>query len=159
MTCCSVTQSSLGGGEAFMRTLAMKYGASILDLMTGGPGTTGTQLKKILADNHVKVDGKRYAVAEFMPMIVAASERKPVIFHVAWYKSNGAADWKRSGGHWVVSVGTIGNWAVILDPWYGLREIPLIDLPNYNPGTPNQSLNLATAPSRGELSGWLLRVT
>lgn len=157
MTCCSVTQSTLGGGEAFMRTLAMKYGASVLDLMTGGPGTDLEQLKKILSDNHVRVDGKRYAEAEYLGMIRAASERKPIIFHVAWLRYDGVKDWVRSGGHWVVCVGTIGDWAVILDPWYGLREIPLIDIPTYNPDTPNQSKSTASG-SWGQLSGWLLRV-
>lgn len=156
MACCSVTQSTLGGGEAFIRQLTIKYGATITDLMTGAGASAG-QLAKVLEGQGIKVDMKHYAQAEYAPMILAAAETRPIIFHVAWYARNDKRTWVGNGGHWVVCVGAIGSAAVILDPWYGLMEIPMVALPNYNPETPNQSRNAATSESWGQLSGWLIR--
>jgi hypothetical protein len=157
MVCCSVTQSSLGGGEAFIRQLAMRYGASIFDLMSGA-GTYAGQLKQILENQDMRVDSNQYAVAEFVSKIVASSELKPIIFHVAWYTRDNHQQWVGNGGHWVACVGAVNAAAIILDPWYGLMEVPLVSLPDYNPETPNQSRNPATAGSWGLLSGWLINV-
>lgn len=142
MVVCMIKKISMAGGEAFMRNLAIKYGATIFDLLVGS-GTYGTQLRQILIDNGLRVDSRFRAENEYWSMALAASEERPMILNVAW---------ENGGGHWVVCVGANRNGAIILDPWYGLSEIPLAALPAYNPDKKGQSVN-----STNGFSGWFVR--
>ena len=142
MVVCMVRRQSMAGGEAFMRGLAMRYGASIFDLMTGA-GTSLQQLRSILVDNRIRLDGRYRAEKELWSMALAASEDRPMILHVAW---------QNGGGHWVVCAGANRSGAIILDPWYGLSEVPLAALPAYNPARKGQSV-----VSTNGFSGWFLR--
>jgi hypothetical protein len=157
MTCCSVRQSTLGGGEAFMRHLAVRHGASLLSMIEG-TGVYADKLKSVLIDEGLTVDLNQYAEAEFVPLILSASERRPIIFHISWYRRDNRSSWVGNGGHFVVCVGAVGSAAVILDPWFGLNEIPFAALPAYNPSRPNQSLDPATSQNWGQISGWMVRV-
>ncbi len=154
MALCSATQSTHGGGEAFMRALAVKYGATIMDMLDPkGAGTYVSQLKKILEANNLKVNSGQYIQAEYLSKITAASELKPIILHVNWYSRNDLKKWVRTGGHFVVSVGLLGSDAIILDPWSGLVEIPVIAFPEYNPAQQSWS-----GPNIGLFSGWVVQV-
>jgi hypothetical protein len=155
MVVCYAKQASLSGGEDFMRRLAIRHGASITDMMVGA-GIYVEQLAQILVGNGLKVDANRYAQAEFIAKALVASESKPVIFHVGWFKKDLGNNWRGNGGHWVVCIGAVNGNAVFLDPWYGLIEAPILSLPQYNPvgSTPDMS----TTRSVGILTGWLVRV-
>ncbi|WP_043341425.1 cysteine peptidase family C39 domain-containing protein [Belnapia moabensis] len=155
MVVCSASQSTGAGGEAFMRSLAVKHGATLFDMIAGA-GTYVSQLADILEDNGLKVNSAQYAVGEWKAKIAAASERKPIIFHVQWAARDAKSQWVGNGGHFVVCVGLSRGGAVILDPWYGLLEMPLDALPVYN--TNMQSVDLNKAQTAGYLSGWLVQV-
>lgn len=126
-----------------MRALAVKHGTEIFDVLWGR-GTTAGVLRKILLDNGLRVDRRFRAQEEYWSMALAASQEKPMILHVSW---------ENGGGHWVVCVGATRYGAVILDPWYGLSEVPLLALPSYNPGKKNQSVD-----TLNRFSGTFIRV-
>jgi hypothetical protein len=145
MVVCLVKKMSFGGGETFMRNLAIKRGVHILDLLLeDGSGTYVRDLQEILIDNGVRVDSRIQVQQKELPgMVASASEGRPIILHVAWYPR---------GGHWVVCIGTNSSGAIILDPWYGLSEIPLSALPAYDPKNKGQS-----TASPNAFSGWYVR--
>jgi len=148
MVLCMVKQQSLSGGEEFQRSLALKYGAKLQDLQTGGAGVGSAMLKRILEDQGLAIDHRQLATGEIVPMLLASSERRPIIFHVAW---------PSSGGHFVVCAGSNRAGAVILDPWYGLVEVPLTF---GGSGVPKAGLPYNPRPNaQGAFSGWFARVT
>jgi hypothetical protein len=143
MVVCMVNRMSMAGGETFMRNLAMKYGASIFDLLVN-PGTNGSQLRAILTGNGIKLDPRWKVEGEHWSLALSASEEKPMILFVQW--SDG-------GGHWVVCAGSNQYGAIILDPIYGLSEVPLSTLPAYNPQAKGQSV-----VGNNRFSGYFIRV-
>jgi hypothetical protein len=154
MALCSATQSTQGGGEAFMRALAVRYGATIMDMLSPtGAGTYVSQLRQILEANRLRVNSGQYIQAEYISKITAASELKPIILHVNWFSRDNQMQWVRTGGHFVVSVGLIGSDAIVLDPWSGLVEIPVAAFPEYNPAQQSWS-----GPNYGQFSGWVVQV-
>lgn len=150
MVYCMVKRQSHVGGEEYQRNLAVKYGAKLQDLQTGGPGVGSGLLKKILEDQGLKIDHRQLAVGELASMMITSSEARPIIFHIKW----------SFGGHFVVCAGSNRAGAVILDPWYGLVEVPIpsgIALKfksifdtglDYSP----------TSKDSGTFSGWFARV-
>lgn len=154
MVVCSVRQSTMGGGEAFMRNLAVRYGATLADMFSPtGAGTYVAQLKSILEANGLRINARQYVQAEYTAKILTASEAKPIIFHVGWYALDNTNQWVRTGGHFVVCVGMNGSDAIILDPWYGLVEIPLAALPEYNPAMQSYG-----GSNSGIFTGWIVQV-
>jgi hypothetical protein len=151
MVYCMVKRQSHIGGEEYQRDLAIKYGAKLQDLQTGGPGVGSGLLKIILEDQGLKIDHRQLAVGELAPMFLSASEDRPIIFHIKW---------PTVGGHFVVCAGSNRTGAIILDPWYGLVEVPIpsgISLTlksifdtgiDYSP----------TSKNTGTFSGWFARV-
>ncbi|HZP07629.1 MAG TPA: papain-like cysteine protease family protein [Terracidiphilus sp.] len=56
--------------------------------------------------------------------------------------------WNGGGGHAVVCLGQVpaGNTIVILDPWFGLQEVPIAGLPSYDP------VGTVSSPGNGQSS-------
>ncbi len=158
MVVCMVKRATQVGGEAFMRDLAVRHGSSFFDLSVGA-GISGQRIQQILVDNGLAVDSRTILAGEYLSLIQAASELKPVIFLVQWL--NGYA-----GGHWVVCVGANSSGAIILDPIYGLSEVPLSELPAYNPTARGQCVAptivsdpvLGDVTTRNQFSGFFVRV-
>jgi hypothetical protein len=66
-----------------MRNLAMKYGASIFDLLVDA-GTSGGQLRSILTDNWIKLDPRWKVENENWSMALSAFAEKPMPLYVRW---------------------------------------------------------------------------
>ena len=73
----------------------------------------------------------------------------PAIAHVGW---------TGGGGHFVIVKGTLGANLLVLDPYYGLQEVPLATFPAYNPSPSanRQAIDGNSAQGAGSFSRWIV---
>lgn len=146
MIYCMVSRQSKVGGEEYIRNLVTKYGVKFWDLaFPSGSGTNIGQLGKVLHDLGMNVNANYLTTNDLNSLTLTAKETKPAILHVKW---------DVTGGHFVVCAGRSGNNIIILDPYYGLREIPSKLFPDYNPKSKYQSLKTR----EGRFTGWNVRL-
>lgn len=117
--------ASLSGGERRIRTLMTDhFSDSLPELVLNTQddfGTRGTSIGRLL--RALRAEGWKCKPQTDLPFPWTQAVL-PMIAHITW------AD---GGGHFVAVMRTTTlNKAVVLDPWFGLQQVPVGSLPSYN---------------------------
>jgi ABC-type bacteriocin/lantibiotic exporter with double-glycine peptidase domain len=149
MVSCLASRQTKIGGEKYIRDLISKYGVTFWDLaLPSGSGSNILQLSKVLRDLGFRVDSNNLSPKDLKSLTLVANEQKPAILHVSWNPAP-------NGGHFVLCVGKKNSNIIILDPFYGLREVASLNFPKYIPA---QQCSPSGETLTGEFSGWYSRL-